>query len=235
MEVYVFGSGAVSARSGYPGYLIDGSVLLDCPPGATKQLIRMGVSPLAVTDVLLTHFHADHYFDLPFLILARYKKTETPLRVHCPEEGRRILPRLLSLAYPDIPLETVPLTLDHEDRFSAAGYSVERLPVSHGAMEPCFGYILEKEGLRVGFSGDTTLCPSLERMAVSCQHLICECTLSAANAKHMGVDALTTLHRACPGCRLYATHMTDAAREKLRDIRCDGVETLSDDQRLLLQ
>ena len=230
MELFVIGSGAVSSRSGYPGYLIDGVVLLDCPPGSVKKLIRMGTDPVSVTDVLLTHFHADHYFDLPFLLLARYKKTETPLRVHCPEEGRRVIPQLLALAYSDIPLETVPMILDHGDRFEAGGYAVERLAVAHGAKEQCFGYVLEKDGVRVGFSGDTSMCPALEEMAGKCRHLVCECTLSSASAKHMGVDALLILHSACPDCRLYTTHMTDAAREKLRGLRCDGVEALSDDQ-----
>ena len=65
MEIYVLGSGAVSARSGYPGYLVDGTILVDCPPGTVKKLYRRGIDPCAVTDVLVTHFHADHYFDLP--------------------------------------------------------------------------------------------------------------------------------------------------------------------------
>ena len=128
MGIYVFGSGAVSARSGYPGYLIDGRVLMDCPPGCVKKMLRMGADLCGITDVLVTHFHGDHYFDLPFLLLARYRKTEQPLRIHCPEEGRRILPQLLSLAYPDIPLETVPVTLNHGDRFQAGAYGAERLP-----------------------------------------------------------------------------------------------------------
>ena len=234
MEIYVLGSGAVSARSGYPGYLIDGTVLLDCPPGTVKKLYRQGIDPCAVTDVLLTHFHADHYFDLPFLILARYKKADAALRVHCPEEGRRIIPQLLSLAYPDIPLETVPLTLDHGDRFQAAGYAVERVPVVHGIKEQCFGYVLERDGLRVGFSGDTTSCPALEAMVGSCRHCICECTLSAASAKHMGIDALLALHEAHPACRLYTTHMTEGAREKLQERPCDGIEILNDDRCIVL-
>lgn len=234
MEIYVFGSGAVSARSGYPGYLIDGSVLVDCPPGCVKKLFRLGVDPCALTDVLVTHFHGDHYFDLPFLLLARYRKTEAPLRIHCPEEGRRILPRLLTLAYPDIPLETVPAALNHGDLFQAGSYEVERLPMVHGDKAQCFGYILERDGRRVGFSGDTALCPSLATMAESCRHLILECTLSAANTKHMGVDALLDLHRAYPDCRLYTTHMTDGARAKLRSVCDDGVEVLNDDQCLTL-
>ena len=205
-----------------------------CPPGTVKKLYRRGIDPCAVTDVLLTHFHADHYFDLPFLLLARYRKTDAPLTIHCPEEGRRIIPQLLALAYPDIPLETVPGVLDHGDRFQAGGYAVERLPVVHGALEQCYGYILEKEGLRVGFSGDASPCPALEAMAGSCQYCVVECTLSAANAKHMGVDALTTLHRACLGCRLYATHMTDGAREKLQERPCDGIEILNDDRCIVL-
>ena len=234
MEVYVLGSGAVSARSGYPGYLIDGTVLMDCPPGCVKKLICMGVDPCALTDVLVTHFHADHYFDLPFLILARFRKTETPLYIHCPEEGRRILPQLLSLAYSDIPLGAVPVVLDHEDRFRAAGYEAARLPMDHGAKDQCFGYILERDGARVGFSGDTAPCPALETMAASCRHAVVECTLSAANGKHMGVDALLRLHEAHPTCCLYTTHMTDGARSKLQDISCGGIEVLHDDQRFTL-
>ena len=234
MEIYVLGSGAVSARSGYPGYLVDGTVLADCPPGAVKKLIRMGVSLVGITDVLLTHFHADHYFDLPFLLLARYRKTDAPLTIHCPEEGRRIIPQLLALAYPDIPLETVPVVLDHGDRFAAGGYAVERLTVSHGVKEQCYGYVLEQDGLRAGFSGDTAPCPALETMAEGCQHLILECTLAAANAKHMGIDALLALHEKHPGCRLYTTHMTDGAREKLLGRAVDGVEVLNDDRCLRL-
>lgn len=234
IEIYVLGSGAVSACSGYPGYLVNGTVLVDCPPGSVKKLIRMGVSLVGITDVLLTHFHADHYFDLPFLLLARYRKTDAPLTIHCPEEGRRIIPQLLALAYPDIPLETVPVVLDHGDRFSAGGYAVERLAVAHGVKEQCYGYVLEKDGLRVGFSGDTAPCPAMETMAEGCQHLISECTLAAANAKHMGIDALLALHEKHPGCRLYATHMTDGAREKLLGRAVDGVEVLNDDQRIQL-
>ena len=234
MELYVLGSGAVSARSGYPGYLVDGTILLDCPPGATKKLIRMGVSPLEITDVLVTHFHADHYFDLPFLLLARYKKTEAPLRLHCPQEGRRIVPQLLTLAYPDIPLKTVPVTFDHNDRFEAGAYAVERRPMVHGEKEQCYGYILKRDGLAVGFSGDTAPCPALEAMAGDCRHLVLECTLSTDNKKHMGVEALFSLHDSHPACRLYTTHMTDTAREKLLARPTAGVEVLNDDQRLTL-
>lgn len=234
MEIYVLGSGAVSARSGYPGYLVDGTILVDCPPGTVKKLYRRGIDPCAVTDVLVTHFHADHYFDLPFLILARYKKTDAPLAIHCPEEGRRIIPQLLTLAYPDIPLKTVPLALDHGDRFTAAGYAVERVPVVHGVKEQCFGYVLERDGLRVGFSGDTTPCPALEAMVGGCRHCICECTLSAASPKHMGIDALLALHEKYPGCRLFTTHMTDGAREKLQERPCDGIEILDDDRCIVL-
>ena len=128
----------------------------------------------------------------------------------------------------------MPLALDHGDRFTAAGYAVERVPVVHGVKEQCFGYVLERDGLRVGFSGDTTPCPALEAMVGGCRHCICECTLSAASPKHMGIDALLALHEKYPGCRLYTTHMTDGAREKLQERPCDGIEILDDDRCIVL-
>lgn len=232
MEILVLGSGGVSSVSSYPGYLVDGTILVDCPPGTTKKLIREGMDPCSVTDVVITHFHADHYFDLPFLFLARYKKIEDILRVHCPEEGREIIPRILELAYPDIPLSSIPFELDHRDAFRCGGYSFTRFEVVHGSKDQSYAYLVEGDGVRAGFSGDSSYCPALEDIAGNCGCFICECTRLTGSEKHMGVDTLMKLKVDHPSCRIYATHMTDAARGKLQELGCDGIEPLNDGQRI---
>ena len=230
MEILVLGSGGVSSVSSYPGYLVDRTVLVDCPPGTTKKFIWEGIDPCSITDVVITHFHADHYFDLPFLFLARYKKTEDTLRVHCPEEGLDIIPRILELAYPDIPLISIPFELDHSGAFRCGGYSFTRFEVVHGCKGQSYAYLVEGDGARAGFSGDSSYCPALEEIAGNCECFICECTRLTGSEKHMGVDTLLKLKAGHPSCRIYATHMTDGARSRLQELGISGIEALNDSQ-----
>ena len=40
-------------------------LLFDCGEGTQRQLLRSDVGLIDLEDVLLTHFHADHYLGLP--------------------------------------------------------------------------------------------------------------------------------------------------------------------------
>ena len=51
--------------------LLDGSVMVDAPPTALAQLRRAGVSPAELNHLLITHWHADHTFGFPFILLER--------------------------------------------------------------------------------------------------------------------------------------------------------------------
>ncbi len=68
--VRTLGTGASDhdwARLGQPGVrgsagtLVDGHILIDCGTTGSANLERAGVSPGAVTDLLITHSHGDHF------------------------------------------------------------------------------------------------------------------------------------------------------------------------------
>src|SRR6185503_21259531 len=44
------------------------AVLLDCGGSAMHRLRRLGVDPLALTHVVVTHVHVDHAYGLPSVI-----------------------------------------------------------------------------------------------------------------------------------------------------------------------
>ena len=66
--------------------LLDGSVLVDAPPTVLVQLRRAGVSPAELKHLLITHWHADHTFGFPFILLERkyisVPESEDTLGVH---------------------------------------------------------------------------------------------------------------------------------------------------------
>lgn len=41
--------------------LVDGHVLFDCGPHALQAALALGVDPAKITDIVITHFHADHF------------------------------------------------------------------------------------------------------------------------------------------------------------------------------
>ena len=75
--------------------LLDGSVLVDAPSTALVQLRRVDISPANLKHLLITHWHADHTFGFPFILLERKyisdPGSERTLGVHLRPGGRELL------------------------------------------------------------------------------------------------------------------------------------------------
>ena len=84
--------------------LVDDCVLVDAPPTVLAQLRRCGTSPSVLKHVLITHWHADHTFGFPFLLLERKyisdPECEAVLNVHLRPGGRGLLGDLCRTGFP---------------------------------------------------------------------------------------------------------------------------------------
>ena len=67
------GSGNAFCPSGrlHSLVLIDDRILVDAPPTVVPQMREHGICPSSITDLLITHWHGDHTFGVPFLLLER--------------------------------------------------------------------------------------------------------------------------------------------------------------------
>jgi ribonuclease BN (tRNA processing enzyme) len=84
MELVTVGTGTVapSARRTCPSHWVargDLRLLLDCGSGTLHRLAEFGLPWQQVTHVILTHFHPDHWGELPMLVYA-LKYTAQPAR-----------------------------------------------------------------------------------------------------------------------------------------------------------
>ncbi|MEJ2482888.1 MAG: MBL fold metallo-hydrolase, partial [Gemmatimonadota bacterium] len=71
----VVGCGTVvpEADRGSSAYWLESGrlkVLLDCGPGALRAMARLGLPWHSITDLVLTHFHADHTGAIPGLMFS---------------------------------------------------------------------------------------------------------------------------------------------------------------------
>jgi ribonuclease BN (tRNA processing enzyme) len=72
--------------------------MIDCGPGTTYKMARMGIGTKQVNHVFLTHHHFDHNVDLPCFALVRWdlcNGTAPPLKIFGPPPTERFVQQLL--------------------------------------------------------------------------------------------------------------------------------------------
>jgi ribonuclease Z len=117
--------------------------LLDCGEGTQRQLLRSGIGLVELREILLTHYHADHYLGLPGMLKTfALRGRELPLTIYGPvglrellESLRRIFGRLT------FPLELVELSPG--DSLERDDHRIAAFAVDHRV--PALGYALVEE------------------------------------------------------------------------------------------
>jgi ribonuclease Z len=134
-----------TARRGLPALLLrrgGDRILFDCGEGTQRQLVSsVGLSELS--DVFITHFHADHWLGLPGLLKTfDLRARERALTVHGPAGLRELLALALRTAgRVRFPLEVIELTTG--DVVDRDGYRIAPVPVAHRG--PAFGYVVYED------------------------------------------------------------------------------------------
>jgi ribonuclease Z len=118
-------------------------ILLDCGEGTQRQFLRSGVGLVDVSDVFLTHYHADHYLGLPGLLKTySLRGRALPLRVYGPPGLRELftaLPRVFGKP-------TYPLVLEElrpGDGVGRSDYRIVAFKTHHDV--PAQGYALVEQ------------------------------------------------------------------------------------------
>ena len=146
MDLSLFFAGtsasAPSARRGMPAILVRRGadrILFDCGEGTQRQLTR-SVGLADITDVFITHLHADHWLGLPGMLKTfELREREKPLTIYGPSPTKLVLEKMrMVFGRPSYGLEIVELEV--AQAVERAGYQVVPYPSRHRG--PAFGYAL---------------------------------------------------------------------------------------------
>jgi ribonuclease Z len=131
-----------TARRGLPAVLLRRGadrILFDCGEGTQRQLVG-SVGLMELTEVFLTHFHADHWLGLPGLLKTfDLRGRERPLAIHGPRGLRELLVLALRAAG-RVRFELQLVELESGDVLERDGYRIAPVPVRHRG--PAFGYVV---------------------------------------------------------------------------------------------
>jgi len=175
----------VECRGGEGGGEAAGPVLLlDCGPGVIHGMTRFGLEPGIVTAVALSHFHADHFGDLPHLLFHLVHGLSVPrthpLEILGPVGLRRRMEALRDafggfILDPPFPLEVTELPGEGEWVAHGGRMRLRAFPTGH--TPEAVGYRVEGDGGTVGYTGDTGPNAGLAAFLAGVDLLLAECAL----------------------------------------------------------
>lgn len=183
MKLTVLGSGSSwpDSKRGAPACAleVDGALfLIDAGEGCTRAMAATGLDWRAVDAVLLTHYHNDHVSGLiPFLFaLHVFPGREKPLTIFGPPGLADYMDAQRGALAPWLANMPIPVNLreiGNENRIDLTGaVTATAFEVMHKKVS--VGYRIEHAGRKIGFSGDSSMCEALIRIASDANLFVCE-------------------------------------------------------------
>lgn len=199
MKITFLGTGnAFAPQRDWGCILVNESILLDAGPSLLVNLKRLALDPTRINYIFITHFHADHFFGLPFLLLEYLfvSPTDTPLTIIGPPGVEALIRNTMTLAYPDIMQHGWPRPIRFVEAQPGAATTIDDLTftaveMDHGTeiIIP-YGYRIMLPDGELAYSGDTRMTEALFDLVEQAHVLILEATSGETSSIHLGRDAL---------------------------------------------
>ena len=193
IEVTLLGTGSPipDARRAGPSTLVragDQTFLVDCGRGVLMRTAALGVSPAAISALLLTHLHSDHIADLGDVLISRwvsnFAPNQPPLPIIGPPGTAEVVENTLKSFGPDIGYRlahhadlTTPPQVEVEEVTEGVVWGRDSVaitvaPTDHRPVAPTIGFRIEHNGASVVLAGDTVPCPTLDALAAGAGALV---------------------------------------------------------------
>ncbi len=157
------------------------TVLIDCVSNPLLRLEQAGIDPLALTDMILTHFHPDHVSGVPLLLMNLWligrkaplniygldytlERVETMMNLYSWQDW----PNFYPVNFIRVALEEMALVFEGDD------IRVNATPVSHFLPNIGLRIELKAERKSIVYSCDTEPCAEVERLAQGADILLHE-------------------------------------------------------------
>ncbi len=146
MDLSIFfagtGGSVPTARRGLPALLVrrgGDRILFDCGEGTQRQLVS-SAGLMDLTEIYLTHFHADHWLGLPGMLKTfDLRGRQRPLTIHGPVGLQTLMAIVLRMGG-RVGYELEVVELEPGDVLRRDGYRIAPVAVSHRG--PAVGYVL---------------------------------------------------------------------------------------------
>lgn len=219
LELKFIGTGNAFAPTRYwSSFLLNGRILFDAPPTLLPHLNKLGVDPRDIEVVFISHFHGDHYFGLPFLLLefAEKEPRKKDLTIVGPPGIYKRTEAATNLAFANVFRKRdrgYHLTfVEAKSGRPGEAHGVNYTPfkVQHVPDLEAFAYRVEVDGRTIAYTGDSSMCDALTPLATGADVLVaeCSCWTETCGAIHLTPANILALHKELGlGTQIVLTHI----------------------------
>lgn len=201
--------------------------LIDCGASSLIALKKQGIDLKSIQTILITHFHADHFGGIPFLMLdAQFSKRETPLTIAGPPGLKDAFTCVMEAAFPRS--STIQqrfylnlLELPHHKAADIEGLHVVPYPVNHDSSDGLkyYAYRISIENRIVTYTSDTEWTDELIEAGHDADLLIAEAYFFEKKIRgHLNLDTLIRHLELIQPKRFILTHMSSDMLQRLPDL-----------------
>jgi ribonuclease BN (tRNA processing enzyme) len=94
----------------------------------------------------------------------------------------------------------------NNDSYSDETLKINSIPMIHGQSSFCNGYIIDIDGIKIGYTGDTTMCSNLHNICNEVSHIIIDANEIETSMAHVGLNDIIKLSKEYTNCTFYAVH-----------------------------
>jgi len=233
LELFFLGSGNAFAPQRYwSSFLLNGRYLFDAPPTALAHLKRAGRSVDDIDVVFISHFHGDHFFGLPFLLLeyAELSHRSRDLHIVGPPGIQEKIEQLTEWGFPGLiekgAYQRRYIEVNDGSKGSAEGAQFEAVRVDHVSALECYGYNVRLGNRSVSYSGDALMGESVRRLARECDVFVVECSCWGDQCgPHLNPRDIAQLRRETPLSTTFILTHLDAGAD---DMGLEGILVAED-------
>lgn len=235
MKIQLIGTGNIASTSNSASVLINNHILFDMPNGNLKAMLRQKIDILKIDTVIISHTHADHCFDIPFLMWYKenYKKEQEQIatKIITDEITKETIENLLNMSYFNSAKRAPKEWIDFKvipDRKEFNKMTLASEPMTHRGIQYANGYKIEENKVSIGLTGDTMICEGVKKLANQVDYLVADMTLEVGDDSHMEINNILELLSENPNLKIIPVHMQDKTRKKAKELNLDNVIILED-------
>ncbi len=234
LELTFLGSGNAFAGDRYwSSFILNRRYLFDAPPTTLAHLNKLAIPPADIAAVFITHFHADHFFGLPFLFLdyAYTAKRTEDLVIVGPRGEQEIVEKLTELGFAgltriDMRYRRIYLEIAEGMDQVAADLPFRAIPVKQSMSTDCFGYRVNVGGRILSYTGDTVMCEGVRQLAQGADVVVVDCSCwDDPCDHHMSLPDIQRLRKDTPPETTFILTHLDVGRPP---VNIDGVLVAED-------
>lgn len=214
------------------------NMLLDCGPTTLAGLHALGIDPLEIDAIAISHFHGDHVAGVPFLLLDYLyeNRRRRPLTILGPPGIQARVDAMTGLfeysSEMELPYELSYREFSSPDPLAIGDLTLTPLPAHHPRSTHPHMLRIDTPSRQILFSGDTGWHEGLPSQVAGADLFICECVFMEAGFQfHLDHETLERERERLRARRILLTHL---GREVLDDLGRVHFDTAHDGLKVCL-